>query len=660
MTADRTDARPLDRREAFAQGLAQWPVFALFGLFNLVLLGRVYFELVLPAQLPIGQKSAILFFVVFAVASEMIVLTLANAALQSFVRGRSLRETADAARALGLALWAVLLLASYLKLRTTGTHLQALELRFLAGNLGQLTGEALGSEREAALLLAGFGLLTSIGTWVLLRQRRRKARPAQAGATALLALLCLVGAGYTYKTYDTVELFARRFVAEFYWLSEQATALPVETMARGPREPALGTAITNYNPPLLDAPNVVLVMLESIPWKRTTFGGGRAGSMPNLEALAAESVIFTRPYTTSTHSDYAQMAVLSSLHPRKFDRHDFYTELTYPRTLIWDALEPAGYVTSMFSAQNENWGNMIDYLSTPGLGLMRHSPDWPEAEHRGRGDETKVWSETPVAAWREWRHQVPDEPFFTYFNFQENHFPYGVPRSAPKPFAPWEMDFPASFIRYPKDQVPVMLNRFYNALRYADEQLGAIVTELEARGEWDRTIFVVVSDHGEAFYEHAQPTHGTALYEEQIRSFLLMRVPGVAPRIVETPVSLLDVAPTLLRMLGLPDHGNFQGRGDILDASYDGNRRPLFLTIQGLTSEDGVLIGPWKYIVNWGARERVVFQLQDDPREQSNLIQAAPDRAAWLEAQLAEFLARQRDYYSNQRWEQGYYPPPLP
>lgn len=140
-----------------------------------------------------------------------------------------------------------------------------------------------------------------------------------------------------------------------------------------------------------------------------------------------------------------------------------------------------------------------------------------------------MYEETPVEAWRRWRESSEAEPYLTYLNFQSNHFPYEVPPEAPRPWEPWVIDFPASFLSYPRDEVPVMLNRFDNALAYADRWLGEVIETLHERGEWDRTVLVVVSDHGEAFYEHDEPTHGTSLYEEQVRSFLAVRVPGATP-----------------------------------------------------------------------------------------------------------------------------------
>jgi membrane-anchored protein YejM (alkaline phosphatase superfamily) len=371
-------------------------------------------------------------------------------------------------------------------------------------------------------------------------------------------------------------------------------------------------------------------------------------------------VLFRRAYTTSGHSDYAQLAVLSSLHPRKYEGHDYYARIEYPRTLLWDALAAAGYATGMFSCQNERWGNMLGYLDTPGLDLLRHSLDWPTARHRGRGPESKVFEETPVAAWKSWLRTVGQGPWFGYLNFQANHFPYEVPPEAPRPFAPWRIDFPASFFSYPPAKAPVFVNRFNNALAYSDHWIGELRAELERSGQWDRTVLAVVSDHGEAFYEHGHPTHGTALHEEQVRSLMMARLPGAAPRVVDEPVSLLDLAPSLLDGLGLPPHSNFQGRGDVLEPGYDAAGRPQFFTIQGMTSEDAVLRDGWKYLFNLDSGQPRLYHLATDPGEQTDLSAAEPERAAELDAALREFLGSQLRYYAERGWQDGYYPPPLP
>ncbi len=650
-------------------GLRQGPALAGLWLLYGVMALAVCVPPLLASPLLWGQRMAVLLFLVFFVAAEATLLVLANGLLEAALaalpqRFRATRLT-DGLKALALVAVTCLAGLSLLKLRVTGVHLKGSDLWFAWKNLRQLGAESLGTDRWAPLAVAAGALaLAGALTLTLSRLRRGDAEPS-ARRTVLLTALLTLGAGATWTVYAPVRPFATHFLPEVHWGEQRLRAARlrggVEAAATQADPRVLGGAIEAWEPPpARHSWNVVVVMLESIPWSRTTPGGGRPGITPNLDRLLEESLLFRRAYTTSTHSDYAQMAILSSLHPRKFLEHDYYTQIEYPRTLLWDALGPAGWQSAMFSCQNERWGNMIAFLDTPGLGLLRHSLDWPDARHKGRGSESKVYEETPVDAWRRWREASDAEPYLAYLNFQSNHFPYEVPPEAERPWAPWEIDFPASFLAFPREEVPVMLNRFYNALHYADRWLGEVATTLRRRGEWERTVLVVVSDHGEAFYEHDQPTHGTSLYEEQVRSLLAIRVPGGEGRVVDEPMSLLDVPPLLLGILGLPPHPNFQGRGDVLEPSYDGDARPLLFTIQGLTSEDGVLLDGWKYVVNWDRKTRRLMDLERDPEERRNLLEAEPQRAAALDGVLGELLRRQVTYYEGGLWREGRYPAPLP
>ncbi len=650
-------------RQRFRRGIAQWPAVAGAWLVYGVPLLAISASILAATRNLLGQKLAVAIFLAFLLLAEAVALVLAWGALEALAPRALPDRWLDGLEALALGALVALPVASLVKFRATGVHLKASDFGFLSGSLAQVLQESLPSERRALAALAATLAAVAAGAYFGLRAARRRRATTPVRQILLLGLLAAGGCAYTYATYPTVERFARHVLPELHWLRALA-ASGFRTAADPPANAesrAAGAPITRYAPPLDPArPNVVLVMLESLPWARTSLGGGAAGVTPNLDRLARESVVFSRAYTASTHSDYAQMAILSSLHPRKFDEHDFYTAIDYPRTLLWDTLRPAGYATAMFSCQNERWGNMLGFLDTPGLDLLRHSPDWPDARHKGRGIESKVHEETPVREWMRWRARDGREPFFTYLNFQSNHFPYEIPPEAPAPFALFAIDFPASFFRYPREKAPVMLNRFHNALAYADRWLGEVVSSLEARAEWARTVLIVVSDHGEAFYEHDEPTHGSSLYEEQVRSFLLMRLPGVEGRIVDEPVSLLDIAPLLLRHLGLPPHGNFQGRDDVLEATYDGQNRPLFFTIQGITFEDGVLFDGWKYVVNWDRRQRRLFHLAEDPEERRDLLAERSDRASALDTLLRAFLARQLTYYRARLWQRGRYPAPLP
>ena len=128
---------------------------------------------------------------------------------------------------------------------------------------------------------------------------------------------------------------------------------------------------------------------------------------------------------------------------------------------------------------------------------------------------------------------VGDQPFLLWVHLLEPHYLYEQPPLAPR-FGVTERDL-------------------YDAeIAEADRQAGRLVDGLAARGLLERSILLVAGDHGEEFGEHGERWHTSNLYEPQVHTAGLLRVPGVAGRRLRTPVALTDFAPTLLDLLGKP------------------------------------------------------------------------------------------------------------
>jgi arylsulfatase A-like enzyme len=630
----------------------------------------LYCTLKLPQQPPTwGSWLALALALLFLALAAGTLATLLSSLAERLLRARRWPRGFDLLQSAALGLAAGWGMLSLVKFRATREHLSLDDVRFLLSSLRQVGAEA--TREERLLLAVALGVPVAVAAIAFAAFHLRRLRPDSTGAStgSTLALLGVALAGLL--TLAWRQPYARfvlsEVVPETSWIARQFTG--ARTLGGAPDrafvpDPARHRRIVPYIAPAEFArPNVLVVMLESIPWARLFGPLARPESTPRLLTFAGESVNFSRAYATATHSDYAQTSILASLHPRKFEQHDYFTDLTYPRTLFWDLFQPLGYRTALFSCQNEGWGNMAAFLRTPALETFRHSPDWPSAPRRGDGSESKVFESTPVSAFLAWVDAAPARPFAAYLNFQATHYPYVVPPGEPEPFAPSAIDFPTTFLSYPLDKIPVMENRFHNALAYVDRQFGRLIDGLATSGVLENTVFVVVSDHGEAFYEHGIPTHGTTLHEEQLRTAMFIRVPGLAPRTVEAPVSVLDAVPSIVAALGLPEHGNFQGRSDVLSPSYDGQiaaARGLPFTIQGMTREDGILLGDWKLIVNWSRGERALFDLARDPDERANLAAANPARVADLDRELARLALEQLAYYRDRGWERGYYPPRLP
>ena len=236
-----------------------------------------------------------------------------------------------------------------------------------------------------------------------------------------------------------------------------------------------------------------------------------------------------------------------------------------------------------------------------------------------------------------WQTRLADaRRYFLYLHYFDPHAPY-------QPRAPWfeEPDDPQERDRAAYD----------SEIRYTDAQL----EQAFARHGWAHNALVVVTaDHGEEFGDHGSVGHGRTLFTESIRVPLLMRFPDgrYAGRRVREAVSHLDLLPTLRELTGIQADPRNEGRS--LLALLGGRRagweqRVLFghlsrrdHRLQRVTRT--AMQGAWKYVVVDPPGERMLFNLDEDPREQHNRIEQAPEIARSLEQGLLHFEQHSRKY----------------
>jgi len=199
------------------------------------------------------------------------------------------------------------------------------------------------------------------------------------------------------------------------------------------------------------------------------------------------------------------------------------------------------------------------------------------------------------------------------------------------------------------------LNRYCGEIRYTDEQLGRLFDALDEQGRFADSIVCFVADHGDGLNQHAWVAHGM-VWEEQLRVPWLLHLPGDAsePRVVAADVSLLDLFPTLfarLPALDTPLAARFAAQAtgvDVLapDAAARGPRR-FFAQRTGREIPDdpgpifALVEGDWKLLVREQQGD-ALFDLARDPHELENLIEAEPERARAMRADLEASLAEQR------------------
>src|SRR5207247_1081011 len=180
-----------------------------------------------------------------------------------------------------------------------------------------------------------------------------------------------------------------------------------------------------------------------------------------------------------------------------------------------------------------------------------------------------------------------------------------------------------------------------NALHYSDAVLDRFLSGLKARGLFDKTLFLIFGDHGEAFGQHeGNFGHTLSIYEENIHVPYFIIAPGlIGDEIrVKRAASLVDTAPTILDLLGLPVPQEFQG-SSLLDSP---SQMALFYTDYSLGLL-GLRDGRWKFVYELESGRAKLFDLATDPEETKNLAIQEPERVKAYRGHLKSWAAAQRD-----------------
>jgi arylsulfatase A-like enzyme len=195
---------------------------------------------------------------------------------------------------------------------------------------------------------------------------------------------------------------------------------------------------------------------------------------------------------------------------------------------------------------------------------------------------------------------------------------------------------------------PNLVDRYDAGIRQMDAELGRFFDFLRAEGLWEEAIVVITSDHGEEFLEHGGVLHGQTQYQEVLRIPLLMK-DGRVPKgkRVRIPVSLVDIAPTLLARTGVAAPSELDG-ADLAPLCVDEGRdladRYLFSEADHNNVEHNITRSVrhrnFKLHFNRLSREYRLFDLERDPAEERDLSASQANAVAALSERLEAFMAR--------------------
>jgi arylsulfatase A-like enzyme/HEAT repeat protein len=353
--------------------------------------------------------------------------------------------------------------------------------------------------------------------------------------------------------------------------------------ARYDRERRQRAAEAASDLPALPGAHLVLITIDTLRADRIGAYGNTARRLtPRIDELAARSTVFERAYCTAPHSSYS----ISSMHTSRYVHDEAILGKPIAHPTIADELAAAGYATTAFYTQGIFFteGDNVGYYRKNRFGFATASHGAPKPAQL-----------TDAAIAEVDRLVARGEPaFFLWVHYFNVHEPYLSER----------------FGSAPRD-------RYDGEIFIADAEVGRLVDSLDRKLARDAVI-VLASDHGEEFEDHGGQYHGSSLFDEQVRVPLVVRVPGAAPRRVRTPVSLVDLAPTALALLGRAPAAGMAGR-DLRPAIAGGDAalppRPVFASVM---REHMALAWPWKLLADPSRQIFQLFDLAADPRELTN------------------------------------------
>jgi arylsulfatase A-like enzyme len=430
-----------------------------------------------------------------------------------------------------------------------------------------------------------------------------------------------------------------------------------------------------------DAParrDLVLITIDTLRADRLGFHGSDAGASPFLDSLAAESVVFENASATCPATGPATASLITGLHRGAHGVARNGSTLPEPIVTLAEVLRDAGYRTAGFVANPvlepaHGFGQGFEVFELPAA-LQTEGP--------GRFAGGPL-----VDAARAWLAGVaPDAPLFLWIHFMDPHGDYTPPDAFRARFDPARYrrpgDRPLEIVdrnhglgivpRYQEsagekvgDRVaPELVRARYDGeIAYADSLVASLVGSLAARPRWKDAVVVLSADHGESLGEHDFFfQHGWFAYEDSVRVPFTLRAPGlVTPRRVAASVSMVDLTPTLLDVLGLATPASMEGRSLLPVIRGDEGDRPAFSQTYYGNRQTSLRIGATKYIYTpapppkesddrkadgWLAlwpkqASEELYDLAADPGELANRVAHDPDTARALRGRLEAWLADQ-------------------
>jgi arylsulfatase A-like enzyme len=397
--------------------------------------------------------------------------------------------------------------------------------------------------------------------------------------------------------------------------------------------------------------NIVFIMIDMLRADRLHAYGYERKTSPNIDQLAATGIRFARTESQSSWTKASMASLWTSMYPERTGVQRFFHAVPEEALMPAEILKQAGFATggvwrNGWVANNFGFGQGFDLYIRPTKNrpverVKRHNP----SAHALQGTDMDA-TESAI----EFMQAYKDRRFFLYIHYMDLHQYL---------YADISPDFGTGFP-----------DIYDSSIYWTDRNVQHVIEALRDLQLADKTMVVIVSDHGEAFFEHGLEGHARNLYREVLEVPFIIAPPfeiegGI---VVDQEVANLDIWPTILDLLGLPAQPGAEGqslvplifqaagRGEGAGSDTGDADRAIFSQLDrswgrvGAESRPRISMVKGKYRMNLRVNKPedvLLFDRSEDPKEKVNVAAERPEVVAELRAELEEFLAKPKTQWES-------------
>ena len=386
-------------------------------------------------------------------------------------------------------------------------------------------------------------------------------------------------------------------------------------------------------------PNIILISIDALRADHLSCYGYHRNTSPNIDRLAREGTLFKNGFSQATWTIPSHASIFLSQYAWRHKLDSPEKRLHSLPTMLAEILKNENYATAAFTG-----GVWISSRYGFDQGFEIYEDGIP-------GKQRHYGISFYIDKLLSWLESVRNKKFFLFIHTYDVHEPYNPP-------APYFDLYTKGRCEEIKTSKGIMVKRldalkltpkeidyimavYDGGINYFDDQLEKIFEKLDQLGIDKTTIIIITSDHGEAFREHGKLDHCHKPYIEEVHVPLIMKGPGIpGNRTYDNYVQLIDIVPTILEILNIPQRKEMQGRS-ILPLMNNCEIEERFTTYSwggsGPQGPVSLRTRQWTYIMKHNGLDELYDRI-NDPKEQNNIIEKRPLIAQKLKEELEDFI----------------------